>query len=598
MKKIVALLLALVMVVGMLAACNTNKPVETKPQETQGSNKPAETQPKETQPALDKTQPLEVEILISRHTEATNDATDVWFFKYLDWWLKEQGWTNVTLKPMQNAESEQLNLMLATDSLPDLIMGPGLSAANAVIYGTGEKMILDWTPYMNEEYMPNLMNRMREDILNAITAPDGAVYALPYIKGVDSSYKNPSTDFGMSDRMFVHQAWLDKVGKEVPASLEELIDLLRAFKEVKLESGEEVVPLSNANKFLEKYIWTGLGYYGSSAKFTAGMELAIKDGELWLPAYTEDYRYYVTLMNQLYTEGLISPDFFTMDTNTARGIMTAGRCGILCDYTLSKVPTGTQTEWISIPVFNLNGAETVAMTLTPTYTASTMWANADFECPELLALIADYLYSVEGQLMYQYGPMKGQEDPVGIITEGWWFDENGKRTNQKVVDGLYESVQIWSRCELRGSDYIGGTPTTEEVYEYLGLELPDKEVQILTYTDIITGEQYPAYNRGNYDDETTPDGAWRAANIKTSANKCTKICLPEAFLNEDDALAASELKLILDEHFANETARFVTGQRPLSELDAYFEEMKTLGAEDYLAYYQEAYASYLESYFG
>ena len=46
MKKLIALLLALTMLVA-IAGCNTNKPVETKPQET----KPAETKPAETQPA-------------------------------------------------------------------------------------------------------------------------------------------------------------------------------------------------------------------------------------------------------------------------------------------------------------------------------------------------------------------------------------------------------------------------------------------------------------------------------------------------------------------------------------------------------------------
>ena len=48
MKKLIALLLALVMVVSVLAACNTEKPVETKPAET---NKPAETKPAQTEPA-------------------------------------------------------------------------------------------------------------------------------------------------------------------------------------------------------------------------------------------------------------------------------------------------------------------------------------------------------------------------------------------------------------------------------------------------------------------------------------------------------------------------------------------------------------------
>ena len=47
MKKLIALLLALVMVVGVMAACNNTTPVETKPVETKpaGNNDPAPTQP-------------------------------------------------------------------------------------------------------------------------------------------------------------------------------------------------------------------------------------------------------------------------------------------------------------------------------------------------------------------------------------------------------------------------------------------------------------------------------------------------------------------------------------------------------------------------
>ena len=54
MKKLIALLLALVMVVSVLAACNTDKPVETKPNETKpAETKPAETKPAETKPAAE-----------------------------------------------------------------------------------------------------------------------------------------------------------------------------------------------------------------------------------------------------------------------------------------------------------------------------------------------------------------------------------------------------------------------------------------------------------------------------------------------------------------------------------------------------------------
>ena len=61
MKKTLALLLAFVMVISMFAGCNTEKPVETKPQETQGGNKPEETKPQETEPA----EPVVLTCLIS-----------------------------------------------------------------------------------------------------------------------------------------------------------------------------------------------------------------------------------------------------------------------------------------------------------------------------------------------------------------------------------------------------------------------------------------------------------------------------------------------------------------------------------------------------
>ena len=54
-KKLLALTLALVMILGAVAGCNKQPPEETKPAET----KPAETEPAETEPA--ETEPAETE---------------------------------------------------------------------------------------------------------------------------------------------------------------------------------------------------------------------------------------------------------------------------------------------------------------------------------------------------------------------------------------------------------------------------------------------------------------------------------------------------------------------------------------------------------
>ena len=71
MKKLIALLLALTMLVAF-AGCNTEKPVETQPQET----KPAETQPKETQ-APETTAPVETEPAVLAMTYAEFVAAEM-----------------------------------------------------------------------------------------------------------------------------------------------------------------------------------------------------------------------------------------------------------------------------------------------------------------------------------------------------------------------------------------------------------------------------------------------------------------------------------------------------------------------------------------
>ena len=39
----------------------------------------------------------------------------------------------------------------------------------------------------------------------------------------------------------------------------------------------------------------------------------------------------------------------------------------------------------------------------------------------------------------------------------------------------------------------------------------------------------------------------------------------------------------------------MTGARPFSELDAYFDELDALGFQEYLGYYKAAYETYLKN---
>ena len=61
------------------------------------------------------------------------------------------------------------------------------------------------------------------------------------------------------------------------------------------------------------------------------------------------------------------------------------------------------------------------------------------------------------------------------------------------------------------------------------------------------------------------------------------------YLDAETALEMGNLLTALAEYGSAETAKFITGARPLSELDEYFDEMEKLGALDYVKVYQECY---------
>lgn len=597
-KKMLAAVLAGSMAIGCLAGCGAAEKESAGTAQTEaakaegttaaaaaaeGSSAAAEGE--KTGPIT--TEPITISVLTRRHTNATNDAENIWFFQYLEYWLSEQGY-NVTFDLTQSAEpADQLSLMLGTDSLPDLIWGPSLENTKAVMYGEGEGMLLDWAPYINEVNMPNLYALLQQepDALTASTCNNGAVYSLPYITSRD--YNDAKLSFSMNNRVYVDTTWMEECGVEkMPTTIDEFLDMLRAFKNKKLESGETVIPLvSNAN-FFEKMIWAQLGHYGNEGS-TYGTTFTIKDGQVVYPAYTEDYRTFIEIMNTCYEEGLISKDFFTMDKTTARGLMTAGVCGVACDWTLGSVKDFQ--NFAALELFPIGDNE-VVMSLDSVYRTGTVWANANTEYPEVLALICDYLYSEEGAVLYKFGPMQGQ-DPLNML-DGWYYDENGLITTKLVADGTFATWGDYVQQYVYPYMYVGtDRGINETARKMAGLESIEKEY---TIKDAVTGDTIVGAVTKEYD-YSTADGHWRKIATEAQEGNMTVLRLPGVYMTEDIALRSTELGKVIKDYVTAESAKFITGSRPLSEIDAFFEELKKLEIEEYIGYNVEAYSAYMEA---
>lgn len=587
-KSWLSALLAGTLVMGCLAGCAQT---EEKTQESQ-SQQSGTVQSSETEVV---SEPITISILTSRHEGATNDAEDIWFFQYLEYWLAQKGY-NVTLDVEQTMEVEQqISLRLGANTLPDLIWGIELTPSNAVVYGQEEGMLLDWSPYINEETMPNLWNELQKDMdaLAASTCSDGAVYSIPTLS--ERTYGGNTLSYGMNDRMFINEKWLKECGLDMPTNIDQFLNMLRAFKDnIKLEGDQTVIPLlSNAN-FFEKFLWVGLGYYGSydAWKEIYGTEIAIKDGEITMGVYNkEDYRTFIEIMKTCYDEGLISKDYFTMDATTKTGLSKSGVSGVDCDWTLGNVPDFH--DWVGLSPFAIGDNDEVAISVGSPFALGKIWASADTEHPEVLALIVDYLFSAEGNRLYQYGPQEGQ-DPLNIV-DGWYVNKEGTDITTKLVDnGTYENMGEYIIQNIHSSDSIGAMSLGKRENKKLaGLEVADKPYVV---KDVITGEEIEGMIVDPYTADTDAC-RWRQENSKASEPYVTVVKLPMVYMSEEDSLEAADKKIVLEEHIKAESAKFITGVRPLSEIDAFNEELKAMGIEDYINIYKEAYSSYMNSYF-
>lgn len=119
----------------------------------------------------------------------------------------------------QIAQKERRSLAFAGGDLPDAFYGSwSFDKPDVVKYGS-EGQLLDLTPYLNEEIMPNVTKLFNEvdGLRTSLEVPTGEVYVLSTL----DENGLPETN----DTLVINTEWLDKVGKTMPTTTDEFIDV-------------------------------------------------------------------------------------------------------------------------------------------------------------------------------------------------------------------------------------------------------------------------------------------------------------------------------------------------------------------------------------
>lgn len=281
-------------------------------------------------------------------------------------WAEDTGvefeWTAI---PPESA-TEKINLMLASgDDLPDVFwsFGDGKSG-NTVVQYADQDIFLP-TETLIDEYMPNLKKILDDNptYWEEITAPNGHTYGFPYIEEMKGLVLTPGP-------MIINKTWLDKVGKEVPTTVDEWVDCLKAFRDAGDLNGNgeaDEIPMATwfgATDTFGSYnmFYRFTGAFGCADSYCGGNayadHLRMIDGTVTFTALDEAFRKTAEFFNELYNEGLIWNGSFEADASAAytaslvkENVAKIGCFGVWTDQEVTNLDVHDQY----VPVPRLQG---------------------------------------------------------------------------------------------------------------------------------------------------------------------------------------------------------------------------------------------------
>ena len=588
-KKVLAALLSAGMVLSMAACGNQGKGVESGSQSQAAESKTAETAATGEAAKADELDWLDRSGNLPLVKEGTDksltvavkmrpdsgDPEDTWAYKFITEVM------NIDMEIIkftdQNA-GEYLSLTFADGDLPDVIIGGGLTATDLVKYGAVEGQLLDLAPYINETNMPNLTKLYEENphYKTAVTDSEGHIYSLGYI--------NDPTDKGQISRAYIRYDWLEEDNLEVPTTLDEFVNMLRVFK----QRGDDYYPMGGAYNASNPCIilLSAFGYNTTSAKGTA---IATRNGKVVLPiADREAYGAYLTTMHTLYEEGLINPDFYTIDADSSNAVISSGRAGFVAQAP-GLFMDDLSAWWGAKPLTSEYNDTPLWPASTSTLSVGGFVVSAECEEIELALAFADWFYEPTSQnyTMMMEGPASNQTEYL-LGEPGFEINPDTHTMEYTSLDtSLYanKSEYVTKKLSLWNYKTFGyGVADTFYVYQRMAGFSEEELVDVYP-------ERSPEADDSQLRNVVSDlDTHFRLANEDTLVPYVQVGIQPNnIYLDSETSAYVADLLTAVKEYGEQESAKFVTGARPLSELDKYFDEIEELGALEIVEIYAKHY---------
>ena len=258
--------------------------------------------------------------------------------------------TNVHIEwiPIAAADaSDKVSVMLTSD-LPDAFLG--LIDSNQIANNmdsfadlTKDDMLRTYAPNVVADYESGLSNG-----LDIVTWPDGSIRSL--MTGRQTSYENDAEGI-----MFINKTWLDKVGKDVPETIDEFYDVMKAFKEQDPNGNgkaDEIPFEPSQSDWCSKImnVANAWGIAGTDSSDSSAY-MMIEDGKVVGTVDNEVFFDFLQFCNKMISEGLMDQEMFSQTSEQYHSKINEGLVG--CYYTWSPYADMSVSEaenWVEVPV--------------------------------------------------------------------------------------------------------------------------------------------------------------------------------------------------------------------------------------------------------
>lgn len=333
----------------------------------------------------------------NRYTEAVRRAFNI-NIKYL--WLKNSA-----------DYATQLRLAITAGEIPDMFI---VTNQNDLIQLAESELIMPVNDVVEKYFTTKDKEIQNSDggMLYEMATYNGQVYGIPC---------NVS-DTDTFSYIWLRKDWLDKLNLEAPRTMDDLTNIMKAFKEANF----------NGNNDTYGMLIDSTLYYstrGLFAGFNAYPEFWVKEGEniVWGGAQ-ENVKSALKYLNEMYTQGYLDPEFITQKNADALSLALNSQVGVIyaghwVAHELQKLhEKDNEAEWICVDLPSMDGSP-VTQYLTPVKRG---WIaiNSEYEHPEVAAKIRA-LSTFAGQ--------------SGVVDGTWWFSNDDAQTLQP----FQASVSSW-----------------------------------------------------------------------------------------------------------------------------------------------------------